>query len=135
MKVVAKNHKEQTIVVNLLPGKNSSVDIIMSPTNMIKEKQNNNNAYKGISTLTDEKYLNYDATINDVQKNMDIEKYEKNRKKDNYKDNDNVYEKVENKENNSKEEQILVCLSCGYVNKVPVGKKLRFCLNCAKTLN
>lgn len=135
LKVVAKNHKEQTIVVNLLPGKNSSVDIIMSPTNMIKEKQNNNNAYKGISTLTDEKYLNYDATINDVQKNMDIEKYEKNRKKDNYKDNDNVYEKVENKENNSKEEQILVCLSCGYVNKVPVGKKLRFCLNCAKTLN
>jgi hypothetical protein len=38
---------------------------------------------------------------------------------------------------NSKEEdevQVIVCPYCGYVNTVPAGKKLRFCINCARPL-
>ncbi len=34
----------------------------------------------------------------------------------------------------SKEQQVIVCLNCGYVNTAPAGKKLRFCVNCAKSL-
>ena len=129
-KVVAKDHKEQTIAVNLLPGKNSSVDIIMT-SNIIKEQNKSNNFYENIpSAPIDERYSNDDA-VYDIKKNMDIEKNEKNRKKDN----ENVYEEVENREDNSTKKQIVVCLNCGYVNTVPVGKKIRFCLNCAKTLN
>ncbi|MDR1417730.1 MAG: hypothetical protein LBI80_00990 [Endomicrobium sp.] len=32
------------------------------------------------------------------------------------------------------EEQIIVCSYCGYANVIPKGRKLRFCLNCAKPL-
>ena len=32
------------------------------------------------------------------------------------------------------ENQVVVCLNCGYVNTAPAGKKLRFCVNCAKSL-
>ncbi len=32
------------------------------------------------------------------------------------------------------EQQVVVCMYCGYVNTVPKGKRLRFCVNCAKPL-
>ena len=32
------------------------------------------------------------------------------------------------------EQEVIVCLNCGYVNTAPKGKKLRFCVNCAKPL-
>jgi serine/threonine-protein kinase len=32
------------------------------------------------------------------------------------------------------EQQVIVCKYCGYVNTAPPGKRLRFCVNCAKPL-
>jgi hypothetical protein len=33
-----------------------------------------------------------------------------------------------------KDVQVIVCPHCGYINTVPAGRKLRFCVNCAKPL-
>ncbi|MDR1941544.1 MAG: protein kinase [Endomicrobium sp.] len=30
--------------------------------------------------------------------------------------------------------EVIVCPNCGYINSVPAGRKLRFCVNCAKPL-
>ncbi len=38
------------------------------------------------------------------------------------------------KESTNEEQQVIVCMYCGYVNTVPKGKRLRFCVNCAKPL-
>jgi hypothetical protein len=40
----------------------------------------------------------------------------------------------EDQESSNVEQQVVVCPYCGYVNTVPKGKKLRFCVNCAKPL-
>ncbi|MDR2437438.1 MAG: protein kinase [Endomicrobium sp.] len=38
------------------------------------------------------------------------------------------------KEENNNEEKTVVCPYCGYVNTIPAGRKLRFCVNCGKSL-
>jgi serine/threonine protein kinase len=38
------------------------------------------------------------------------------------------------KEENNNEEKTILCPYCGYVNTIPAGRKLRFCVNCGKPL-
>ena len=59
---------------------------------------------------------------------------QKSKKKDNKKLERKDTADISKKENKTAENQVIVCLNCGYVNTAPAGKKLRFCVNCAKPL-
>ena len=120
-KIVSKGYIEQIITIDLLAGKKNGMDIIMVP-----ELQNEQNV--AADTYVPEKnYDNNDVTdkvvpvsSNNKKENTSIKEAEKPTPKED----DDI----------ATENQVVVCLNCGYVNTAPAGKKLRFCVNCAKPL-
>lgn len=111
LKIIAKNYEEQTVSVNVLAGKNKNVDVFMVPE-VIEEEQNYVEDYISDTTL-DNSFQENDNYIQDKNKNNNMSG---------------------EKEDTTTEGQVVVCLNCGYVNTAPAGKKLRFCVNCAKNL-
>ncbi|MCR4663165.1 MAG: PEGA domain-containing protein [Endomicrobiaceae bacterium] len=125
-KIVSKGYIEQVIAIDLLAGKKNAMDIIMMPElqegqvisadNYVPEK---NTADNDITEKT--------VPVSEPKKEetpvKETKKQQKETKKQS-KDDDDV----------ATENQVVVCLNCGYVNTAPAGKKLRFCVNCAKPL-
>jgi hypothetical protein len=120
-KIVSKGYIEQIITIDLLAGKKNGMDIIMVP-----ELHNEQNV--AVDTYVPEKnYDNNDVTDNVVPASSNNKKEStpiKEAEKPTPKEDDDI----------ATENQVVVCLNCGYVNTAPAGKKLRFCVNCAKPL-
>ena len=128
-KIVATGHEEQTCPINLIPGKKNSMDIVMkvakadsdagSPASKIEAIDLKNSAVP--ETNKDNSKIAEPATKTEPLVKKESKKSSK-KKEETVSDND------------GEEQEVLVCLNCGYVNTVPKGKKLRFCINCAKPL-
>ncbi len=119
-KIVSKGYIEQVITIDLFAGKKNAMDIIMQPE--LQEDQS-----IPVSTYVPEKSSSNDDVIENTVPTSS------NNKKEDYPINDNK-KQVKEDDDIATENQVVVCLNCGYVNTAPAGKKLRFCVNCAKPL-
>ncbi|MBR3627405.1 MAG: serine/threonine protein kinase [Elusimicrobia bacterium] len=117
-KIVSKGYTDQVITIDLLAGKKNAMDVIMVPE--LQEEQN---------VSTDNNYVpERNTNDNDITENAVPTPKEENPVKENKK------QTKEEDDDVATENQVVVCLNCGYVNTAPAGKKLRFCVNCAKPL-
>ena len=116
-RIVSKGYLEQVITIDLLAGKKNAMDIIMQPE-LQEETPVVANTYVPAKNNDD----------NDISDTVVPSKKEEPapvvEKKQPQKEDDDI----------ATENQVVVCLNCGYVNTAPAGKKLRFCVNCAKSL-
>ena len=131
-KVIAKGYKEQIVFVEVLSGKKSELQVIMEPEASEEEiVPINTNAYVPTQTdansdISDEIAPTEDKiTPKETSKPVATKKEKKKKKEEKLTTTD---------EDVTTENQVVVCLNCGYVNTAPAGKKLRFCVNCAKSL-
>ena len=75
--------------------------------------------------------------IVDSDKGEDAEKMKKQeekRRKEEEKRRKEEEKRKKEEEQKKKNADAIVCPNCGYINTVPAGRKLRFCVNCAKPL-
>ena len=124
-KIVSKGYIEQIITIDLLAGKKNAMDVVMMPE--LQEEQSNpigNNI--GNNYVPEKSSSNNDITESATPTSSD-------NKQEDYPVNDNKKQAKED-DDIATENQVVVCLNCGYVNTAPAGKKLRFCVNCAKPL-
>ena len=116
-RIVSKGYIEQVITIDLLAGKKNAMDIIMQPE-LQEETPVVANTYVPVKNNDN----------NDISDTVVPSKKEEPapvvEKKQPQKEDDDI----------ATENQVVVCLNCGYVNTAPAGKKLRFCVNCAKSL-
>lgn len=118
-KLIAKDYSDQLITIDLISGKKNSSEILMT----LAQPE------VGVSTQT----AVVSTTTEELPKTVTEEKpIEKPKPKAKSKPKAKVTEQVD--ETMTDEQQVVVCTNCGYVNVAPAGKKLRFCINCAKPL-
>lgn len=130
-KVVSKGYIEQVVTVDLFAGKKSAVDIVMIP-----EAQEEPQVVIPGAFVPEPNSGDGDITENVIPSTKEVVVPETPVKKVSSKTKAQLKpkkEKVEEEEITT-ENQVVVCLNCGYVNTAPAGKKLRFCINCAKSL-
>lgn len=110
-RVIAKNFVEQSVSVDLISGRNNIKEVSLVPE-VVEEKQSQPAVQKETPLLG---AITSSGDANTAKDNKTVK---------------------ENKSNDysTNEQQVVVCLNCGYVNTAPAGKKLRFCINCAKPL-
>jgi serine/threonine protein kinase len=131
-KFVAKGYKEQNSSVEVISGKKSEVQIIMEPevTAEATIVPIDANAYVPSGTNS-----NSDISDNIIPtKDKVTPEPPKPKKVTPKKEKKKVTPTTTADDDTTTENQIVVCLNCGYVNTAPAGKKLRFCINCAKPL-
>ena len=131
-KFVAKGYKEQNSSVEVISGKKSEVQIIMEPevTAEATIVPIDANAYVPSGTNS-----NSDISDNIIPtKDKVTPEPPKTKKVTPKKEKKKVTPTTTADDDTTTENQIVVCLNCGYVNTAPAGKKLRFCINCAKPL-
>lgn len=139
-KIIAKEYLEQLVTIDLLSGRKNVTEIIMVPDKPDIAVSSSTPlsspavASPAASTtpppaapvskpvITEEKAVKAPVAVK--QKETPKPAVQKEQAK----------EKEEVSEDTSGEQQVVVCLNCGYVNTAPKGKKLRFCVNCAKPL-
>lgn len=111
-RIVAKNFVDQTVSIDLVSGLNNTKEIRLAPEEPKPEPVVTNNSSAGTSAGTSTgSRVNADDKNNEPQMGA-----------------------ITSDSESSKDQQVVVCLNCGYVNTAPAGKKLRFCVNCAKPL-
>ncbi len=131
-KFVAKGYKEQNSSVEVISGKKSEVQIIMEPEATAEATivPIDANAYVPSGTNS-----NSDISDNIIPtKDKVTPEPPKPKKVTPKKEKKKVTPTTTADDDTTTENQIVVCLNCGYVNTAPAGKKLRFCINCAKPL-
>ena len=130
-KLVAKGYKEQISSVEVLSGKKSELQVIMEPE-AADESVIPVDASAYIPSQTSEN-ADISDSIEPTKDKVSGKKSKKDKKK--AKETPKVTTPVpDDDEEMTTENQVVVCLNCGYVNTAPAGKKLRFCVNCAKSL-
>ena len=120
-KIVSKGYIEQVITIDLLAGKKNATDIIMQPE--LQEDQSipsSNYTPERNSASDDITDKSEPVSSSNIKEETPI----KENKRQTKEEDDDI----------ATENQVVVCLNCGYVNTAPAGKKLRFCVNCAKPL-
>ena len=129
-KVVAKGYNEQVVVLDLLAGKKNTTEVIMIP-----ENQNEQEMPVDENTFVPAQDED-DGDISERTVPSFEEKPYKQSKTTNKKTRQTPVSRIEDQDDDdtTTEQQVVVCLNCGYVNTAPAGKKIRFCVNCAKPL-
>ena len=115
-KIISDKYISQDFEVVLQPGKALNHEIIMVPEIIEMPEP--------LPTL-------------DLDKGEDVEKVRKQEEKRRKEEEKRRKEEEKRKQKEEKEKKnvdVLVCPYCGYINTVPAGRKLRFCVNCAKPL-
>jgi hypothetical protein len=115
-KIVLTNYITQDFKVKLLPGKGFNHEIVLLPEIVEPEIP-----VEPILPLID-----FKETEKEKKKKEEDEKKERDR--------DNKKRKEKEQKPRGGDIEVIVCPNCGYINSVPAGKKLRFCVNCAKPL-
>ncbi|MDD2524366.1 MAG: serine/threonine-protein kinase [Endomicrobiia bacterium] len=124
-KLIAKDYLEQIVTIDLLSGRKNTTEIIMvadKPDIIVSTATASSLMETQLSSDQQQRYV--DTTKPVVKQKVKKPVVEKEQAKEN--------EEID--EDTSGEQQVVVCLNCGYVNTAPKGKKLRFCVNCAKPL-
>ena len=124
-KIVATGHEEQLYSVDLLSGRKNSMDVFMKA---IKEEQPVEPTREQSNTG-----LKINSSIPSIGKNHNNNIENEPKKKEPVVEKEKPKEEVV-EDDGGAEQEVIVCLNCGYVNTAPKGKKLRFCVNCAKPL-
>ncbi|MFA7073608.1 MAG: serine/threonine-protein kinase [Endomicrobiaceae bacterium] len=131
-KLIAKDYLEQIVTIDLLSGRKNITEIVMIPDKpeiaVSSETVVSSSLTQPVSSALPpaEKQKTYaEKNIKPAVKQKTASKTAVNKE---------PKEKEELSEDTSGEQQVVVCLNCGYVNTAPKGKKLRFCVNCAKPL-
>jgi len=124
-KIVATGHEEQLYSVDLLSGRKNSMDVFMKA---IKEEQPVEPTREQSNTG-----LKINSSIPSIGKNHNNNIENEQKKKEPVVEKEKPKEEVV-EDDGGAEQEVIVCLNCGYVNTAPKGKKLRFCVNCAKPL-
>ena len=119
-RVVSKGYIEEVLPIDLLAGKKNAMDVVMK-SELQEAKPIVANTY--VPAKNDD---NDDITdkVVPAQKSEPTPAPVVEQKPQKEKEDDDI----------ATENQVVVCLNCGYVNTAPAGKKLRFCVNCAKPL-
>ena len=119
-RVVSKGYIEEVLPIDLLAGKKNAMDVVMK-SELQEAKPIVANTY--VPAKNDD---NDDITdkVVPAQKEEPTPVPVVEQKPQKEKEDDDI----------ATENQVVVCLNCGYVNTAPAGKKLRFCVNCAKSL-
>lgn len=132
LKVISKGFEDQIINMELTPkGKNSMDVFVIEPQPEVVSST-------GTATTTAESASN--SVLVDNFKKPQKEEQPKPKPKRETKKEDTAKKPAKEEVNqepqssSGDEQQVVVCMYCGYVNTVPKGKRLRFCVNCAKPL-
>ena len=137
-RIVSKGYVEQIVTIDLSADKKNDIDVVMK-----SELENDTSSVADTSNAAQNNIVQNKATDNNndtAEKAVDAPKEKKEKKtKEKAKAKEKkepVAESKSQKEDDeiATENQVVVCLNCGYVNTAPAGKKLRFCVNCAKSL-
>ncbi|GAB1401410.1 hypothetical protein MASR1M68_03210 [Elusimicrobiota bacterium] len=127
LKVIAKGFDDQIVNIELTAkGKNHTDVFVLEPQQDIAVSS---------GTLTDT--TSNKVLVDNLKKAEPKEEYKFTpKRKETKKKSEPVKPEIEpeTQESASVEQQVVVCMYCGYVNTVPKGKRLRFCVNCAKPL-
>ena len=123
-KIVSKGYIEQVITIDLLSGRKNAMDVVMVPENQEEQSVVSPDTYVPVKNTADNDITEKTIPIPLPSTNKKEEQPVKETKKPVKEEDDDV----------ATENQVVVCLNCGYVNTAPAGKKLRFCVNCAKPL-
>lgn len=119
-KVVATGHEDQVVSVNLIAGRKNTMDVFMkyNREDVVEDSPADQQQPAGLK-------INSSVPINktNTEKQPEAKEQMKPVQQESVVDN-----------NEGGEQEVVVCLNCGYVNTAPKGKKLRFCVNCAKPL-
>lgn len=128
LKVIAKGFDDQIINMELTTkGKNHMDVFVLEPQPEVAVSSN---------TLTTDSTTNK-VLVDNFKKPEPKEEYKFNPKRQEVKKKTEAVKPEidqEKQESSNVEQQVVVCMYCGYVNTVPKGKRLRFCVNCAKPL-
>lgn len=127
LKVIAKGFDDQIVNIELTTkGKNHMDVFVLEPQSEVASSSNT------LTGSTSNKVL-----VDNFKKTEPKEEYKFNpKRKEVKKKPEPVKPEIdqETQESANVEQQVVVCMYCGYVNTVPKGKRLRFCVNCAKPL-
>ena len=124
-KIVATGHDEKICSVDLLSGRKNSMDVVMNVTKKDEPEETPKEQSGGLK-------INSSIPSIGSKSNSDEDEYKPAAAKKVKKQEEPKEEVVE--DDGGAEQEVIVCLNCGYVNTAPKGKKLRFCVNCAKPL-
>ncbi len=137
-RVINKDYVEQFVNVDLVSGRDNEMEVLLTPEDnegkdsepaVAKEPQ-----LLGTIDSADDKSTKENKNKSKESKKTKEEKNKAKEDKNKAKEDKSEPKDTKVKEDSSKEQQVVVCLNCGYVNTAPAGKKLRFCINCAKPL-
>lgn len=127
LKVIAKGFDDQIVNIELTTkGKNHTDVFVLEPQPEVAVSS---------GTLTDS--TSNKVLVDNLKKAEPKEEYKFTpKRKEPKKKTEPVKPEIEpeTQESANVEQQVVVCMYCGYVNTVPKGKRLRFCVNCAKPL-
>lgn len=127
-KIVATGHDEKVCSVDLLSGRKNSMDVIMNVTKKEEPVETSAEQSSGLKINSSIPSINRNSGEDEDEDEDEVKPAKKTvKKKEEPKE-----EVVE--DDGGAEQEVIVCLNCGYVNTAPKGKKLRFCVNCAKPL-
>lgn len=130
-KIVATGHDDQVVSVDLIAGRKNAMDVLMRAEKheepVVETPKEQTSGLKINSAIPSIGKGASNDEYNDVDSNdtirQPVKKQEEPKK-----------EEVVEEDSGGAEQEVIVCLNCGYVNTAPKGKKLRFCVNCAKPL-
>lgn len=129
-KIVAKGYNEQVVVLDLLAGKKNTTEVIMIPENQNEQEMPvDENTFVPVQDEDD-------GDISERAVPSFEERSYKQSNTTNKRARQTPVSRIEDQDDDdtTTEQQVVVCLNCGYVNTAPAGKKIRFCVNCAKPL-
>ena len=127
-KVIAKGYNEQIVVIDLLAGKKNTTEVIMIPENQNEQEMPvNENMFVPVKDEEDGDIS--EQAVPEPQEEKPVKPKKTAKSKVKQKPTENQID-----DDTTTEQQVVVCLNCGYVNTAPAGKKIRFCVNCAKPL-
>ncbi|MCL1972044.1 MAG: PEGA domain-containing protein [Endomicrobia bacterium] len=155
-KIVVKDYDEQVFEANVSPSKGGTVKIIMVPVVVVEDPLRENIIRENTIKELREKFNSKEVSalakvkINVNDDNVLTGYLEKNNwnVQNAY---DDIIKNIQKKDDGrptlpepkppkppkpepKPDLQVIVCPHCGYINTVPAGRKLRFCVNCAKPL-
>lgn len=129
-KVIVKNYDEQSFEKYAHPGKGGSVKVIMVPSVPAEgEDAPGENIYDTAASAPGP-VLPQIPAASPEKKHKEKEKTPSPQPASA----PSAHKPSKDKDKKDKDVQVIVCPHCGYINTVPAGRKLRFCVNCAKPL-
>ena len=133
-KIIVKGYNEQVVTVDLLAGRKNTTEVLMIPE--VQQEQEIPVDENTFVPVKDEQDGDISEKTTPEVEEKPVKQEKPAKKKDKRAEKKPPVKKAEEPVDDdiTTEQQVVVCLNCGYVNTAPAGKKIRFCVNCAKPL-